>query len=67
MTSRGALVEPHGSYRLISPGCRELLLRISKASDGFLCEAHNEYCVSWAVFSGHQVSNAGSRSSTFSW
>lgn len=55
MTSGGALVEPGGSYGPISTGWQEVLLKISKASDGLLCEAWNQY-VSSTIFSDHQVS-----------
>lgn len=55
MTAGGALVEPSGSYRPISTGWQEVLLKIGKASDGLLREARNQY-VSSTVFSDHQVS-----------
>lgn len=55
MTAGGVLVEPGGSYSPISTGWQEVLLKISKASDGFLCEAWNQD-VSSTVFSDHKVS-----------
>lgn len=54
MTSGGTLVESGGSYSPISTGWQEVPLKISKASDGLLCEAWDQD-VSSIVFSDHQV------------
>lgn len=58
MTAGGALVEPSGAYSPISIGWQEVLLKVSKARDGPLREARDQY-VSSTVFSDHQVSGCG--------
>lgn len=55
MAAGGALVQPGGSYSPVSTGWQEVVLKISKASDGLLREAWNQY-VSSTVFSDHQIS-----------